>query len=166
MPVIDYGKLIDEEKMRRDSAISIAEAQRAREIEVVALFRNVEIDLGKEMARANAELKKRAEPTITGPFRPVKDGETIELAFGTRNPCCRLSLQNTDPAIGWSRIHVELLNESGAQIAQTDFVIEGEATNLKVYRALVEGFPDHSAEISSAEVAREIVPGILRGRFA
>ena len=163
--MIDYGKLIDEETRRRDSAISMAETQRAREIEVVALFRNVEIDLGKEMARANAELKKRAAPTITGPFRPVKDAETIELAFGKRNPCCRLALQSTDPSIGLSRIHVELLNESGAQIATTDFVIEGEATNLKVYRALVEGFPDRASEISSAEMAREIVPGILRGRF-
>jgi len=164
--MIDYGKLIDEETRRRDSAISMAAAQRAREIEVVALFRNVEIDLGKEMARANEELKKRAAPTITGPFRPIKDGETIELAFGAQNPRCRLSLQNTDPAIGWSRIHVELLNESGAQIAQTDFVIEGEATGLKVYRALVEGFPDRTSEVSPAEVAREIVPGIIRGRFA
>jgi len=164
--MVDYGKLIDEEKARRDSAISVAEARRAREIEVVAFFRNVEIDLGKEMAKANAELKRRGAPTINGPFRPVKDEETIELAFGARNPCCRMTLESTDKSVGLSRIHVELFEESAKKIALTDFVIEGDATNLKAYRALVEGFPDHASEVSSAEIAREIVPGIIRDRFA
>lgn len=163
--MVDYGKLIDQEKTRHDSAIASVEALRAREIELVALFRNVEIDLGQEMAKANAELKKRGSPQITGPFRPEKDKEKIELAFGTRNPCCRLTLQSTDVQVGLSRIHVELLNEKGELIAQTDFVIEGEATNLKAYKALVEGFPDKASEVSSAEMAKEIVPGIIRGRF-
>jgi hypothetical protein len=164
--MVDYGKLIDEEKARRDSAISIAEARRAREIEVVALFRNVEIDLGKEMAKANEELKRRGSPTINGPFRPVKDEEKIDLTFGLRKPACRLTLQSTDPQVGLSRIHVELFDESTQQISQTDFVIDGEATNLKAFKALVEGFPDKTAEVSSAEMAREIVPGIIRGRFS
>jgi hypothetical protein len=163
--MVDYGKLIDEEKARRDSAISLTEARTAKEIEVVALFRNVEIALGEEMVKANEELKKRGSPAINGPFRPVKDEEKIDLTFGLRKPACRLTLQNTDPRVGLSRIHVELFDESTKQIAQTDFVIEGEATNLKAYKALVEGFPDRSTEVSAGEMAREIVPGIIRGRF-
>jgi hypothetical protein len=35
-----------------------------------------------------------------------------------------------------------------------------------MYKSLVEGFPDRASEISADEVAREIVPGIIRGRFA
>jgi len=163
--MVDYGKLIDEEKARHESAIAQAEARLAREIELVAMFRNVEIDLGKEMARANAELKKRGSPQITGPFRPEKDKEKIELAFGARNPCCRITLQSTDVDVGLSRIHVELLSENAKQIAQTDFVIEGDAANLKAYKALVEGFPDKGCEVSTTDIAKEIVPGILRGRF-
>lgn len=67
----DYGKLIDEEKQRQDSALAAADAHRAREIQMVGFFREVEIELGVEMAKANAELKKRAAPVIFGPFRPV-----------------------------------------------------------------------------------------------
>jgi hypothetical protein len=163
--MVDYGKLIVEERARKDSAVAIAEARQAREIEVVALFRNVEIDLGEETAKANEELKEHGSPTIDGPFRPVKDEEKIDLTFGLRKPACRLTLQNTDPLVGLSRIHVELFDETTKQIAQTDFVIECEATNLKAYKALVEGFPDRAAEVNSADMAREIVPGIIRGRF-
>jgi hypothetical protein len=164
--VVDYGKLIEDEKARQDSGIALAEARRAREIEVVALFRNVEIDLGREMARANEELKKRGAPTINGPFRPVKDEEKIDLTFGLRKPACRLTLQNTAPEVGLSRIHVELFDEATKLIAQTDFVIEGEATNLRAYKSLVEGFPDRGSPVDSAEMAAEIVPGIIRGRFS
>jgi len=163
--MVDYGKLIEEEKARRDSILSQAEKRRIREIEVVAFFREVEIEIGKEMAKANLELKKRGSPTITGPFRPNKDQELIELAFGARNPCCVLALVSSDPVVGLSRIHAALMDEKQAVIGQTDFVIEGEVTKLKAYRALVEGFPDHHSEADPAGIAREIVPGIIRGRF-
>jgi len=70
--MVDYAKLLDEERARRDSALANAEAQRRREIELVAFFRSVEIALGQEMAKANQELKRRGAPTIEGPFRPLK----------------------------------------------------------------------------------------------
>lgn len=163
--MFDYGKLIDEEKVRQDSTIAAAERSRAREIELVAFFREVEIELGIEMAKANAELKKRAAPIIFGPFRPVRDQESIELAFGLRNPCCRLTLHNTIRLGGASSIRVELLDESGEQVTSAQFVIEGEKGSLKAYRTMVEGFPDRSAELSPSEIAQEIVSGMIRGRL-
>lgn len=72
MTMVDYGRLLDEEQARRNSAIANAEAQRKREIELVAFFRSVEIALGEEMAKANQELKRRGAPAIEGPFRPVR----------------------------------------------------------------------------------------------
>jgi hypothetical protein len=161
----DYGKLIDEEKQKKDSAIAAADARRIREIELVALFREVEIELGMEMAKANAELKKRAAPLIFGPFRPIPNQEKIELAFGLRNPCCRLTLQNTDPLLELAAIRVELIEESGKETARMKFVLEGNRRPLKAYRSLVEGFPDRSTELTPAQIAQEIVCGMIRGRF-
>ena len=161
----DYGKLIDAEKQRRESAIAAADARRAREIEMVAFFREVEIELGMEMAKANAELKKRAAPVIFGPFRPVPGQEKIELAFGLRNPCCRLTLQNSDARLEAAAIGAELIDESGHETARAKFVIEGDASALKAYRSLVEGFPDRTTELKPSEIAQEIVCGMIRGRF-
>lgn len=163
--MFDYGKLIDEENERESSALAAAQRSKTREIELVAFFREVEIELGVEMAKANAELKKRAAPIIFGPFRPVRDQEKIELAFGLRNPSCRLTLQNTNSQLDASAIRVELLDESGVQIASTRFVIEGEKP-LKAYRAMVAEVPDLSAELSPSEIAQEIVSGMIRGRLA
>lgn len=161
----DYGKLIDEEKQRQDSAIAAAERNKAREIELVAFFREVEIELGIEMAKANVELKKRAAPLLFGPFRPIRDQEKIEFAFGLRNPCCRLTLRNTDALPEVSVIRAELLQETGSRAARLQFAVEGEKRPFQVYRMPVEGFPDVSVPMSPAEIAQEIVSGILRGRF-
>jgi hypothetical protein len=168
--MVDYAKLLDEEKARRDSAIANAEARRRREIELVAFFRNVEIALGQEMAKANQELKRRGAPTIEGPFRPgnvrISGAEQIELAFGTRKPACRLTLESTDPHMGLSRMRVELLDEARNVAARMHYLLEGEAQNVKAYKPLVEGFPDRGSICSPDEIAQEIVPGIIRGRFA
>src|SRR5690242_4229494 len=107
--MFDYGKLIDEEKGRQDSAIAAAEARKARDIEIIAFFRELEIELGIEMAKANNELKKRSALTIFGPFRPIRHQEVIELAFGLINPCCRLALKKSDPLREVSAIRVELI---------------------------------------------------------
>lgn len=164
--MVDYSKLIEEEKERKDSAISLTELQKKKDVELPALFRNVEIALGEELAQANEELKRRGASTITGPFRPFIGEERLELGFGSRNPCCLLTLQSTAAHVGLSRIHVELLDDEGKVSAMTDYVIEGDPTALTMYRALVEGFPDRDSQIRPVEIAREIVPGIIRGRFA
>ncbi len=164
--MVDYAKLIDEEKARKDSPLASAEAQRLRDLDLLAYFRRIEIDLGEETAKANIELEKRGEPTIEGPYRPVKGEDRIEFALGERRPCCRLLLQSTSPKVGFSRVHVELFDNLGALIAQADYVIEGEGSALKTYKSVVEGFPDRSAQLGSAEIAQEVIPGILRGRFA
>lgn len=164
--MVDYAKLIGEETARKDSAISTAEAQWKLEIDLLAFFRSVEIALGEEMAKANVELRKRAAPTITGPFRPDKCEERIELAFGTRRPCCRLTLRRITLGTTLSAISVELFDDLGQKLGKTEFMIEPQTSSLKAFRTLVEGFPDRSAEISSTEIAQEIVSGIIRGRFA
>lgn len=117
------------------------------------------------MARANVELKRRGAPTISGPFRPVKGEEKIELAFGTRRPCCRLALQGTVLDTKLSAIVVELFDDRGQQMGKTKYIIEAEPSAVKAFRTLVEGFPDRAAGITSTEIAQEIVSGIIRGRF-
>jgi hypothetical protein len=163
--MVDYAKLIDEEKARTDSALSIAEAQRKRDMDLGVLFEHVEAALGKEAAKANEELKKHDAPVFGEPYRPAQEEKTIELAFGNRTPGCRLTLQSADPRVGLSRIHVEILERAGAATAMTDFVIEGEALDLRTYKSLVEGFPDRDAQVSPAEIAQEIVTGMIRDRF-
>lgn len=165
MAMIDYGKLLDEEKARRDSAIANAEAQRRREIELVAFFRSVEIAVGQEMAKANLELKRRGAPKIEGPYRPVKGEEQIELTFGSQRPICRLALESIDPLMGLSRLKVELLDEARNVAGRMQYLLEGEEQNVKAYKPLVEGFPDRGSVSSPEEIAQEIVPGIIRGRF-
>ena len=54
--MVDYAKLVGEEKARQDSALSVAEIQKGREIDLVALFRDVEIALKEEVARARSGL--------------------------------------------------------------------------------------------------------------
>ncbi len=163
---MDYAKLIEEETARKDSPISTAEAQWKLEIDLLSFFRTVEIALGEEMVKANTELKKRAVPTISGPFRPVKEEERIELAFGTRRPSCRLTLQGTMLNSRRSMISVELFDDLGKKMGKTDYVIEAEPTAVKAFRSLVEGFPDRSAEMTASQIAQEIISGIIRGRFA
>lgn len=163
--MVDYGKLLDEEKARRDSSLANAEAQRKREIELLAFFRSVEIALGEEMAKANVELKRRGAPKIEGPFRPVKDEESIELTFGVRRPACRLTLESLDPLMGLSRMKVELFDDAQNIGGRMHYLLEGEAANVKAYKPLVEGFPDRGTTHSPNEIAQEIVPGIIRGRF-
>lgn len=163
---VDYGKLIDEEKTRQDSAIAAAEAQKRREIDLIAFFRSVEIELGREMARANVELKKRGSPVIAGPFRPLREEERIELTFGTRQPCCRLTLQGIDIAAGLASIQAELLDSRERTTSRIQYIIEGEGQTLRAYRPLVEGVPDRAAELTAAQLAQEVVPGIIRGRFS
>jgi hypothetical protein len=164
--VVDYGKLIDEERRQKDSAVSVTEAEKAREIEVLAWFKNVETDLGAETAKANHELKQRGDAEIAGPFRAKDRDDRIELAYGQRNPACWLTLESAPAAAKLSRIHVELFDDAGKSIGLRDYVIEGEATSLAAYKALVEGFPDHDSPVTTPEIAQEIVPAILRGRFA
>jgi hypothetical protein len=163
--MVDYGRLLDEEQSRRNSAIANAEVQRKREIELVAFFRSVEIALGEEMAKANHELKRRGAPTIEGPFRPIKGEEQIELTFGKRGPACRLTLESIDPLIGLSRLKVELIDDAHDIVSRMHYLLEGEAAHVKAYKPLVEGFPDRGATNSPEEIAQEIVPGIIRGRF-
>ena len=164
--MVDYAKLIDEERARKGSALTAAEAQERRELDLITLFRNVEIELGREMAKANQELKKRGSPVIAGPFRPIKEQERIELTFGTRRPYCRLTLHGIDTSAGLASIQAELLDDLGNMNSQTQYVIEGEGETLRAYRPLVEGVPDRAAEVTPSEMAQEIVPGIIRGRFA
>jgi hypothetical protein len=163
---VDYGKLIDEEKTRQGSAIAAAEVQKRRELDLIAFFRGVEIELGREIARANAELKKRGSPVIAGPFRPAREEEKIELAFGAPHPCCRLTLQGIDIAAGLASIQAELLDRWGKTTSRIQYIIEGEGQTLRAYRPLIEGVPDRAAELTAAQLAREVVPGIIRGRFS
>lgn len=164
--MVDYAKLVGEEKARQDSTLSSAEIQRTRQIDLVALLREIETALGEEVTKANAELSSSGAPTISGPFRPVIGEERIELALGSVDPVCRVTFQSTTPQIALSRIVVELFDETGASIAHTEYVTEDQVLPLKVYKSLVEGFPDRDAEITPAAIAQEIVPGIIRGRFA
>ena len=163
--MVDYARLLDEERARRDSALANAEAQRRREIEMVAFFRDVEIALGQEMAKANQELKRHGAPRIEGPYRPVQDEERIELTFGTRRPACRLTLESLDPLMGLSRMKVELLDDAHNLAGRLHYLLEGEAENVRAFKPLVEGFPDRGSAHSPDEIAQEIVPGIIRGRF-
>jgi hypothetical protein len=164
--MVDYAKIVGEEKAHPDSTLSAAEIQKRRETDLVALFRDIETALGEEVAKANVELKKRDAPTISGPFRPVIGEERIELALGTVDPCCRLTFQSTAAQVALSRIVVELFGDTGASIAHTEYVTEDQVLPLKVYKSLVEGFPDRDAEMTPAAIAQEIVPGIIRGQFA
>jgi hypothetical protein len=163
--MVDYAKLLDEERARRDSAIANAQAQRDREIELVAFFRTVEIALGEEMAKANQELKRRGVPVIEGPFRPVKDEEQFELTLGSRRPACRLTLHSIAAKMGLSRLKAELFDESGDVAGTMIYLLEGEEANVKAYKPLVEGYPDRGAQCSAAEIAQEVIPGMIRGRF-
>ncbi|MGD0730973.1 MAG: hypothetical protein ABR956_06895 [Terracidiphilus sp.] len=164
--MVDYAKLVGEEKARQDSTLSLAEIQKRREVDLVALFRDVQIALGEEVAKANAELSKRGAATISGPFRPVIGEERIELALGAVDPSCRVTIQSTKGEVALSRIVVELFGDTGASIAQSDYITEDQVLPLKVYKSLVEGFPDKSVEMTPAAIAQEIVPAIIRGRFA
>jgi hypothetical protein len=71
--MVDYAKLAAEERARQDSADSAAEAQRERETAVLDFFKSVETSLGEEMGKANEELKRRGDPTFSGPSRPFKE---------------------------------------------------------------------------------------------
>jgi len=164
--MVDYAKLVGEEKARQDSTLSSAEIQKRRETDLVALFREIELTLGEEVTKANEELSKSGAPTISGPFRPVIGEERIELALGTIDPVCRVTFQSTSTQVALSRIVVELFDEAGAPIANTEFVTDDPTSPLKAYKSLVEGFPDRDAEIAPSAIAQEIVPGILRGKFA
>lgn len=163
---VDYGKLIDEEKSRRGSAVAAAEAQKRRELDLIAYFRSVEIEVGIEMARANVELKKRGNPIIAGPFRPVREEEKIELTFGARHPCCRLTLQGIDIAAGLASIQAELLDQWGKTTSRIQYVIEGEGQELRAYRPLVPGVADRAAERTASQLAQEVISGVIRGRFS
>jgi hypothetical protein len=164
--MVDYAKLVGEEKARQDSTLSSAEIQKTRDTELVALFRDVETALGEEVSKANEELGKTGSPTISGPFRPVIGEERIELALGLVDPVCRLTIQSTTTHLALSRIVVELFGEAGTTIGRTEYVTEDEVLPLKLHKSLVEGFPDRDAETTPSAIAQEIVPGIIRGQFA
>jgi hypothetical protein len=164
--MVDYSKLIDEEKARQDSAIAKVEAHKERAQDLHSFFSQVQADIGNEIAKANEELEKRGVPTIEGPYKTEGHDDQIEYNLESRKPCCRLTLESTSAEVGLSRIHTELIDEEGKVIGLTDYVIQGEAQDLKTYKSLVEGFPDHAAQLGSMEIAQEIVAGIISGRFA
>jgi hypothetical protein len=164
--MVDYARLIAEEMTRRDSAIAIIDSQAKREIELHSLFMNVEFSLGDEVAKANHELDKRSSPNIGGPVRPDKNENEIELSFGPRNPCFRLTVKSAEGLPGLSKLHAELLDEAGTIIDQTDFEIEGNGNDLSVYKPIVEGSPNRASALTAAEIGQEVVTGIIRGRFA
>ena len=60
----------------------------------------------------------------------------------------------------------ELLDESGEVVGESVYLLEGESADVKACKPLVEGFPDRGALCTPNEIAQEIVPGIIRGRFA
>lgn len=164
--MVDYARLLDDEEARRDSALANAEAQRKREIELVAFFRSVEIAIGEEIVKANQELKRRGAPILEGPFRPRSGEEQFEFTFGARRPACRLTLESIARQIGLSRLKAELFDEAADLTGNALYLLEGEAADVKAYKPLVEGYPDRGSQCSTAEIAQEIVPGMIRGRFA
>jgi hypothetical protein len=163
--VVDYAKIVGEERAREDSTLTAAEVQKRREVELLALFRDVERGLGEEVIEANAELSEQGAPTITGPFRPVIGEERIEFALGTVDPVCRVRLESTTAQVGLSRIVVELIDSAGVSTAQKDYITEDQVLPLKIYKSLVEGFPDRSTVVTPGAIAEEVVPAIIRGRF-
>jgi hypothetical protein len=162
--VVDYAKLAEEEKERQDAAHAAAEAEHSRQKTLLDFFDSVETHLSEEISKANQELGKRGDPTFSGPNRSSNGEERIDLAYGSRNPACKLTLQTT-AELGLSRILVELLSDTGDMVGSTDYVMEQEGLELRAYKSLVEGFPDHASAVTSAEIAQQIVPGIIRGRF-
>jgi len=76
-----------------------------------------------------------------------------------------LSLESIDPLMGLSRMKAELLDDAKNIVGRMQYLLEGEADNVKAYKPLVEGFPDRGSVSSPEEIAAEIVPGIIRGRF-
>jgi hypothetical protein len=164
--MVDYAKLVGEEKARQDSTLSAAEIQKRRETDLVALFQDIELALGAEVTKANVELNASGSPTISGPVRPVIGEERIELVLGSVDPSCRVIFQSTNAQVALSRIVVELFDDAGASVARREYVTDDQASPLKVYKSLVEGFPDRDSEITPSAIAQEVVPGIIRGRFA
>ncbi len=164
--MVDYARLIAEEMGRRDSAIAMIASQAKREIELHSLFMNMEFSLGDEVAKANHELDKRSSPAIQGPVRPDKNENAIELSFGPRDPCFRMSVQSAESQPGQLKLHAELLDETGSIIDQTNYEIEEDANSLSVYKPIVEGSPNRASALTAAEIGQEIVTGIICGRFA
>src|ERR1700722_4449672 len=109
--MVDYAKLIDEEKAKQESAIAKVEAHREKHQDLQSFFKRVENDLGEEIAKANAELTTRGAPTIEGPYTREGQADQIEYNLGSRKPCCRITLESTSAEVGLSRFHTELFDE-------------------------------------------------------
>jgi hypothetical protein len=149
--VADYGQLADKLKSMR------TQTQKQSGVDPAAFYENVKAHVGREMEKANAELRKRKMDLIERVFLPSFQGRLC-LTLGSDYLC------TVDLVEGKGRIVAVVSGPPNAQeIAHKEFLIEEKAgaDAISDYGAVKA-----AAGCSPEQIAVEIVSGLLMREFS
>jgi len=150
---MDYGKLADKLK---DSESPARESQGGRKTDPVALFESVKAHVGREIEKANVELRKRRLGTIERVFMPSFHGKLC-LTLGSEL-LCTVELQEA-----YGRIAVVILGPPNRiEIARKEYLPEGAPAVPPPSESTVKTAYGYGPE----QIAVDIVSGLIMREFA
>jgi len=157
--MVDYGKLAAEAKAMQDTANLASPRDERLEADPKVFFQRVTAQIGEEMNRANAELRKRGVGAIArnhlGGFEGV-----VFLTFGI-GLLCKVELACDGRG---DRIRAIISGPpSGLETARKEFPIGEEPLGFGRPRA--EGAGLLNTGYSPEEIAQDIISGIVIGKF-
>lgn len=157
--MVDYEKIAEEAKMRRDAATLPKVRRNQLEVNSKAFFQRVSVHLDEEMKKANVALRKRKVDTIARNRLPNFE-DVVFLAIGTE-ALCRVGL---DLNTRIPRITAVIIGPPHrAEIARREYMLAMDALGQEMPNTGRAGWPNLGA--SSKEIAQQIIAGIVGGRF-
>ena len=154
--MVDYAKLADTAKVKRDADRSVADRHKQLIADPSVFYGRVRAHLQEEMKKANVQLRKRGAAFLDQNHLPGFPNEMF-LTYGTDSLCrvglgimgggCRVTAVISGPPNGYEISRKEYLGDQEAPCREA----------LPVGGAAVASHPD--------DIAVDIISGILRGKF-
>ena len=155
----DYARLADVAKQKGTVDKSVIEQHKELRADPCSFFNSVKASLLEEMNKANVELRKKKAPIFDQLHLPNFDEEFI-LTFGTDSICrvgrgimrggCRITAVLSGPPNGY-------------EISRREYLCKKEAACREVIT--IEEPRSKPISFAPAEVAEDIISGVLFGRF-
>jgi len=152
--VADYTKLAAEYKEKLDSEARRVAAEQNRAQKLLELFKSIQVQLGKEMHKAEDAFGSYGFSGFAGPVVLSPD-RSLSVRFGAT--ACELEMDTEN-----NRITILLKGETRSTL---EYSLDYERGKITIYRKAPGDEVDRSAQAPSSEIAEKMVIGLVHGNF-
>jgi hypothetical protein len=152
--VPDYSKLAAEYKEKQDSEARRIAAEQNRAQKLLELFESLQVQLEKELRKAEDAFGSYGFSGFSGPDVSLPD-RTLGVRFGAI--ACELEMDQEN-----NLIKIQLKGENRST---REYALEYEKGKISIYRKLPGGGMDRATQYPSSEIAEKMVTGLVHGNF-